>query len=379
MKPFSILFLSIYIILLLNGCSSGKKALKSGNYFQATMQAIERLRKNPDHKKSRSVLSRAYPLAVRYHQDRIYNLRNSNDPFKNGKIIDEYKKLNYLYEEIMRSPGAMAVIPDPNKYYDKISALSNVAAEEYYEAGRAALQRGTREDAMEAFRHFEQAERYVPGYKNVRDKKDEALDIATLKVKVDQIPVPTVNFQLSVEFFQDQIEQFLFHYADNHFVRFYSLNDKWLKNPDHIMILRFDEFMVGNTNNYQHSKEITKDSVVTGKVKLGNGREREVYGTVKANYVEYTREIMSSGLLTMRILDGRTERVILHEKFPGEFRWVSRWASFNGDERALTEEQLMLTKRKPVDPPPPQEMFVEFTKPIYSQLTSTIRNYYSQY
>lgn len=377
MRQISLIFLLFYIIFGF-ACSSGKKALKSGNYDQSTIQAIERLRRKPNHKKSRSVLSKSYPLAIRYHSERIINLRNTNDPFKNGKIIDEYERMNYLYEQIMRSPAAMEVFPNPRKYYDEIQAISRVAAEEQYKAGIEALHRGTRESAIDAYHFFIRADQFVPGYKNSRAKIDEALSIATLKVSVRQIPVPTVNFRLSVEFFQDQVEQFLFHYNDNEFVRFYSQNDKWLKNPDQIMILSFDEFSVGNTNNYRNTTELVKDSVVVGKVN-DNGQQKEVIGTVKAKFTEYRREIVSNGLFSMKVLDGNTKRLILHEKFPGEFVWVSRWASFNGDERALSEEQLALTRRRPVDPPPPQELFIEFTKPIYDQLTKTIRDYYNTY
>jgi len=371
-------FITVFGIFIL-ACSSGKKAFESGNYDQSTIQAIERLRKNPDHKKSREVLSQSYPLAVRYHIDRVYNFRNSNDPFKNGKMIDEYERLNYLYEQIMRSPGAMAVIPDPDKYYDDIRALARVAAEEQYIAGMEAFNTGIRERAKEAYYFFLKADEFSPGYKDVREKIEASRDSATLKVIVDQIPVPTVNYKISVDFFQDQVEQFLFHYTDNQFVRFFSPNDTWLTNPDHIMILMIDEFMVGNTNNFQNSKEIERDSVVVGKVTMEDGTEKEVLGTVKAKYTEYRREIVSNGILSMKILDGNTQRVIMHEKFPGEFVWVSRWSSFNGDERALTEEQLNISKMRPVDPPPPQELFIEFTKPIYGQLTSTISRYYQNY
>ncbi len=379
MKQLFTHFFSVVLGIFILACSSGKKAFESGNYDQSTVQAIERLRKNPDHKKSREVLSQSYPLAVRYHIDRIYNYRNSNDPFKNGRMIDEYERLNYLYEQIMRSPGAMAVIPYPEKYYDDIKAISRVAAEEQYLAGMEALNTGVREGAKDAFYFFMKADEFSPGYKDVREKIEVSRDSATLKVIVDQIPVPTVSFKISVDFFQDQVEQYLFHYADNEFVRFFSTNDTWLKQPDQIMILMIDEFMVGNTNNFQSTSEIERDSVNVGKITMEDGTEMEVLGTVKAKYTEYRREIVSNGILSMKILEGNTQRIILHEKFPGEFVWVSRWSSFNGDERALTQEQVNLSKLRPVDPPPPQELFIEFTKPIYGQLTSTIRRYYQNY
>jgi hypothetical protein len=294
-------------------------------------------------------------------------------------MIDEYERLNYLYEQIMRSPGAMSVVPDPEKYYNEVSNLSNMAAEEQYLAGMEALNTGIREGAKEAYYFFLKADEFVPGYKDCREKMDESRKMATLKVMVEQIPLPTVNYKISLDFFQDQVDQFLFHYTGNEFVRFFSPEDTWLEDPDQIMVLMIDEFMVGNTNNYQKSREIERDSVVVGKVSMEDGTEREVLGTVKAEYTEYTREIVSNGLLSMKILDGHTKRVIMHEKFPGEFVWVSRWANFNGDERALDKEQLHLSRNKPMDPPPPQELFIEFTKPIYGQLTTTIQRYYQNY
>jgi len=369
----------LLLILVLSNCSSGKKTLEKGNYYQSTIQAIERLRKNPDHKKSREVLAESYPLSVKYYTDRVYNYRHSSDPFKSGKIIQQYEMLDALYEQIMRSPGALAVIPDPVKYYDEIRSLSETAAEERYAAGLRSMDLGSREDAKIAYTHFNMADVYSPDYKDVRIKMEEALDAATLKIIVDQIPVPTVNFQLSVEFFQDQVEEFLFHYNQNEFVKFYSTKDTWLENPDQIMIVMFDQFSVGNTNNLQKTKEVKNDSVVVGKVTMEDGTKKDVIGEVKATFTEYTREIISKGLLSMRIVDANTERVIMHEKFPGEFVWVSKWANFNGDERALTPGEMKLTKRKPLDPPPPQEMFIEFTKPIYSQFTGTVTNYYNNY
>lgn len=325
------------------------------------------------------VLSNSYPLAIKYYNDRINNIRHSNDLFKSGNMIAQYEMMNALYEQIMRSPGALAVIPDPYKYYDEIRNLAELAAEERYQAASAALTMGTRESAKEAYYHYLKADSYVQDYKDVNEKIEEALEIATLKVIVDQIPVPTVNFQLSVDFFQDQVDEFLFHYNQNPFVRFYSTKDTWLENPDQIMVLMFDQFSVGNTNNLQKTHIAENDSVEVGKVKLEDGTEMPVIGAVKAEYTEYIREIISNGLLSMKILEAGTERVILHEKFPGEFVWVSRWASFNGDERALTPDELKLTRMKPLNPPPPQDMFIEFTKPIYSQITNTVSRYYNNY
>lgn len=378
MKTINYLFL-IVIIVVLSNCSSGKKTLEKGNYYQSSVQAVERLRKNPNHKKSQEVLASSYPLAIKYYTDRVYNYKHSNDPYKNGRMIEQYEMLNALYEQVMRSPGALTVIPDPEKYYDEIRQLTEAAAEERYQAATKALALNTRESAKDAYYDFIKADQYVPNYKDTGDKIEEALDLATLKVVVDQIPVPTVNFKLSVDFFQDQVDEFLFHYSQNPFVRFYSTKDTWLKNPDQIMVIMFDQFSVGNTNNLQKTHVAENDSVEVGTVTMEDGTKKPVIGSVKAEFTEHRREIISNGLISMKIMEAQTQRIILHEKFPGEFVWISRWASFNGDERALTTDQIQLTKKKPINPPPPQDLFIEFTKPIYNQITTTVSRYYNNY
>ena len=58
--------LFLLLILLIDSCSSGKAAYKQGDYYEAVLAAVQRLRGKPDHKKSREVLKLSYQLAVDY-------------------------------------------------------------------------------------------------------------------------------------------------------------------------------------------------------------------------------------------------------------------------------------------------------------------------
>jgi hypothetical protein len=109
-----------------------------------------------------------------------------------------------------------------------------------------------------------------------------------------------------------------------------------------------------------------------------NGKKVNVYNTVKAKYSTYRREILSRGILSVRIYDNNNV-LIQQRNFAGQYVWYTTWASFNGDERALTTEQRKLCDVSPQIPPSHQQMFVEFTKPIYSQAYSYIRSYYNKY
>ena len=375
MKKIIVIFL-FYLSGFLLFCTTAKKTYKQGDYYRSVIQAVEKLRKSPNNKKSRDILAQSYPMAVNYLTGEINRIKSLNEKMKYSQLMNVYSKLNKMYDEIRRCPAALQVIPEPRGFYKETSAFKKPAANEQYEEGETLLKTGNREDAKRAYAYFLKAQEFFPGFRDVEEKIKEARYMATLKVRVEQLHPPTVQYELSIRFFQDQIEQFLYNYTDNPFVRFYAAGDPSLKNPDQILILQFDDFKVGQTNNYQKIYDVKKDSVIVGKAKMENGKTVNVYGTVKAKFIENKREVISEGLLSMKIIDAYSNTVVLHQKFPGRFVWSTMWGSYNGDEKALTAEQLKIAGMRPVPPPPPQELFVQFCKPIYNQVVNRIKSFY---
>lgn len=369
------------LILIVSACSSGKKAYERGDYYGAVMKAINRLRQNPDHGKSLSTLQEAYPLALEYFESQAKNEIASNSPFKWKNAIQSYNNINQLYEQIRQCPGCLTVIKNPKNYYAEIGPLKEKAADESYNAGINALMKGTRNDAKQAYHNFADAQVFVPGYKDVIDYLEKAKWEATLKVIVEQIPVPS-RYNLSGGFFQDKVEEFLHtNYTELSFIRFYTPTEaqtEQLEQPDQILRIQFDDFSVGNTTLKEKEETVTKDSVRVGEVKL-EGKTVPVYNTVKAKLTVTRKEVLSSGLLSMVVMDARTSGVLTHKKFNGDFLWVNSWARFNGDERALSAQQLAMCKQKEMQPPGAQDLFLEFSKPIYNQLIPALRGFYQSY
>jgi hypothetical protein len=112
---------------------------------------------------------------------------------------------------------------------------------------------------------------------------------------------------------------------------------------------------------------------------LGYTDTLKIYNTVKATLYYSRKTTTSKGIVSFKIIDAKTNALLAIEKMPGEYVWASEWATFNGDERALTSQQLQLCKQKEKVPPPPQDLFIEFTRPIYEQVTTKIRNFYKNY
>ncbi|HYG19334.1 MAG TPA: hypothetical protein VD816_10400 [Ohtaekwangia sp.] len=368
-------------LLALTSCSSGKKAYERGDYYEAVLKAVGRLRQNPDHAKSVEALQASYPLAVEFFETQAKNEIASNSNFKWKNAIQSYNAINQLYEEIRQCPACLKAIKNPVNHYAEIGPLKEKAADESYTAGIDALMKGTRNDAKRAYFNFVDVQNYVPGFKDVVEYLDKSKFEATLKVVVEQIPVPE-RYNLSGGFFQDKIEEFLHNnYTEQTFIKFYTPEEAKAVNlpyADQIMRIKFDDFSVGNSVLKEKEETVTKDSVVVGEVKV-DGKKIPVYNTVKAKLTTYRKEILSNGLLSMVVVDGKTNGVLAHRKFNGEYVWVSQWARFNGDDRALTAQQLAICKQKEQQPPVAQDLFLEFTRPIYNQLIPAIRGFYQNY
>lgn len=262
----SIFYAYVAIVLVVSGCSSGKNTFERGNYYEAVLTSVNRLRRNSDHKKSTETLRQAYPMAVTFYEDQAKTSLSSAEKFKWSEVVKSYTAINTMYDEIKRCPGALRVIPDPINYFDKLQEARRNAAEENYAAGILALQLGGRESAKQAYGYFKIANDYSPGYKEVNDYLQAALSAATVKIVVEPIPVHSKGVGVSAEFFNDKISEFIHSAPINEFVKFYTRAEaqKTKVNPDHIIQLEFDEFTVGQI--YKHEKEIqlTKDSIVLG-------------------------------------------------------------------------------------------------------------------
>ena len=378
MKKTLYIYATIIVAIFIVSCSTGKKALQKGDYYKATMEAVNRLRSAPDNKKAQQVLLQSYPLANSNIMRNIQNVLDENRIDKYAVIVREYMSLNELANSIYACPKALQLIPSPNQYYTELKNAKDLAAAEAYNLGTFALSQNTIQKAREAYFHFKDADNYVNGYKDVADKLQESLFLATLKVVVSK-PITSMKYQLSADFFYDNLMAQMSKVTSNKFIRFYTYQEaknENLKQADQYLVLDFNDFTVGNMRESKNTTEISKDSVLVGITKV-NGVNQNVYGTVKANFTVFRREVLSAGILNVRIVDAFNNRTLENKNFTGQFVWFNEWATYKGDERALTDKQIKMTNNSDVIMPPPhQDMFIEFTKPIFDQTVSFVRNYY---
>lgn len=376
--------LIIVVAVVFSSCSTGKKSLERGNYYDAIMKAVSRLGSDTDNKKASQVIQEGYPLAIAYYQEEIDLILTSNDPFKWKQTLDIMQTVNGMSEGIRRVPAARRLVRDIKIYTSEMTDVQNKAAQEYYAAGMDALNHNTRESAKQAFFYFQNADGLVRGYKDTRQKMLESKDLATLKVIVEQIPV-NGKYEYSAQFFYDNVFQMLNQqFQENSFVHFFSPEQakiSKLKYPDMVLQMGFYDFYIDRPQHYEEEKDLSRQIEEKYDVKISRDstvtRVRMVPKKGKIKIL--TDQVGSGGLLELKAVEFQSKKIVFTDKIPGEFTWKNQYGMFLGDKEVLDNELTQIINNKMVMPPPSQDMFVLFTKPIFSQLTGKLTNYFKQF
>lgn len=363
--------------MLLISCSSGEKALQRGDYFSAITKAVERLKSDPDNSKSTNVLQEGYPMAINWSQEEIDLALTSNQPFKWERTIDMMLRVNHLSKLIRSTPAARKIITEPKSYSSELNLAYEKAAEERYRAGLSLMQENTKEAARAAYDHFYKTNQFISGYQDVIRQMEMAKEIATFNVIVEAATVQTRTYELSSQFFYDQVFEYLNNkYTPSSFVQFYSPTqaEKYqITHPDFIVRMEFYDFSVGNL--YQDAREEN----LSRKVQVPINDSTFVTRTYRAKLKIYTDQVVSGGRLNYQIIDFRTDNLLRDNLIPGSYTWVNQYAIYAGDKQALNERQYELTQRRAIPLPPRQELFIEFTRPIYEQLTNELYQFFRPY
>lgn len=367
------------IVLTMASCTSSSKMYNKGRYDQAVTKAVDKLRSSPDHAESQRTLKQAYPLAVETALRDINNALQGNSVTKYDVVINRYEQLNRLADEIYTCPKAIQLVPAPREFQAELQQTKEIAAKHYYDLGVKELNGRTIPQARTAHQYFVQANNYVNGYRDVTAKIDEALFAAMMHVVVESPPMPE-RYKVSSDFFYSNLVTEMNKTNQKAYVRFYTpeeAKNAGMKKPDHFIVLDFIDFTVGNVRESKSTQDVKRDSVpITVEI---SGRKTTAYTTATAKLTTFKREVISAGKLRVRVLDATNEGVIDQRSFDGSYVWTSVWGSFTGDDRALSNEQKRITKQEAALPPPNQDLFIEFTKPIYTQVVTYVRNIYRKY
>jgi hypothetical protein len=80
----------------------------------------------------------------------------------------------------------------------------------------------------------------------------------------------------------------------------------------------------------------------------------------------------------LNILDGE-RRVLWNDHVRAEHRWTTEFATFTGDERALSDSDKVLVNKSQKTPPHDEEIEEWLLDQLGSEVTQRLRSYYNRY
>jgi hypothetical protein len=368
---------TVFIALfLLSACTSSKQQFEKGNYEKAVALSIKKLRKKPDNNKQKNILKAAYDYAVQVSEEKIKQHQQSTDRFKWDRVIEQYRKMQQLYTDLLQCPACLAVI-EPIDLQNELNQALAEGAQVYVEEGQKALATQQKEGGRLAYRHFAQAKAYQNNYGNIDRMLNQARIQGTEIIGISRIPVSSKGLELNTAFFLQQLTQALNDL--NYFFAVFAPVEQLAEQqqvPDQVVDLSFDDYYIGQTYVKEVRESLVRDSVKVGEVTDSLGTKYTIYGEVKADLQRFEKTIESGGLLNIAIVEPKSRSILFQEKIPSTTVWENDWATYQGDKRALTKEELALTQEKELLPPPPQDLFYSFTRPLFDQTASLLRRRY---
>lgn len=376
-KLYALLFASAFFF---SACKTASKSYDKGDYDEAVELSVKKLQKNPSDAESKDILKSAYPFAVNRHEDAIRNLSTSNNDNRYEAILNEYNKLQDLYNAVQQSPAAAALVNARN-YSEYVQTYRDKAADVHLAAAERWMSEGTKQAARNGYYEFVRALRFRDNAV-IRAKRDEAYNAAVIKILI--VPIQNYrgynyNSSYQLQQFQNEVMRTLAFNMNDNFVKFYSEWDLQgaRVEPDQILEMNLGRIRIGQPYDQSSRREVSKQVVVKEIVYKKDSVVKE-YGTVRAMVTSTKRLLVSEGDLYLFLRDP-SGRILWTDRFTGEHRWQTEFATYTGDERALSEsDKGLLNKNKHYDPPREEEIMAELYRQIQTDLSNRLRNYFSR-
>jgi hypothetical protein len=372
----------LLLLVFITACRSAQKSYSKGDYADAIELGIRQLQKDPADITTSQIVKDAYTLAVNRYEGNIRTLSAGSREDQYAKIYEQYNRLQDLYETIQSSPAAAAYVK-PQNYAEYLTTYRNKAAEVHINRADELMLINNKRAYRDAYGEYKSALRYLPKDRQLLRKRDSAYDAALTKIVV--VPLQTnmpygygSSFQL--QRFQDNIMRTLAYNMNQDFVKFYS---EWEARsnriePDQVMELALGRIYLGQPYDQSSRRQVSKQVVVKETVYKPDSVVKE-YANVRAWITTTQRTLVSEGELFI-VLRDLNNRIVWDDRFTGQHQWQTRFATFTGDQRALSESDLneINNQQQQRIMPREEEVLEELFRQIEQDLQWRLRNYFSR-
>jgi hypothetical protein len=375
------IYLILIAVLLVAGCKSASKSYNKGDYADAIELGVRKLQKDPNDGETIEIVRNAYKYAVNSYEDQIRILSNSKNDSRFPAILQQYIRLQDLYHTIQSNVTAAKYI-QPHDYSEYVETYREKSAEVHLARAENYMEQGTKTGYRNAYYEYNNALRFTSTYE-LKRKRDSVYDAAITKVVL--IPMQQYNGGYSysnsyqLRNFENEILRTLKQNQNNDFIRYYS---EWEAKssriqPDQFMELNLGRIMIGRPHDSRSSREVTKEVVVKETVYKPDSVVKQ-YGTVKARIITTRRTLLSEAdlVISLRDINGR---IIWDDRFTGQHEWKTEFATYSGDERALSESDKNQVNKQESYSPSDEQILEELLRQIQEDLNYRLRNYYNRY
>ncbi len=370
------IFYALLCLFMFSACSSAKKNyLERSDTDKALFDAVKALKKNSNDTAAGNALPTLYSLSQQRHLRRIESLQGMQELSRWDKIIDEYESMQNIHNAIIDVDAAYRAVT-PANYQPNIYTLKQQAAQDYYNEAESYLSLNGRDNAKKAYTHFKKADRFVPGFKDSKEKMDLAYQNAIVNVQVNPVQDNSYFFNsswgnygynYSNEYFQQTLVRELRN-SNRYPARFYTDWEARRDNvqPDWVVDLTLRGMNIPSPQRYRYSRN-TSRQIESGRDSSGKPIYQTVYATI-----HISRESLTArGEMEVLVNDVTTGKIITRNNFRAEYSWMEEYATYSGDSRALSASDWNLVNNR-YNEPRKEDILNELYRKIYPQVKNRI-------
>lgn len=386
-----LLLLSIVLSLFIS-CSGRKqveKALNSGNYDQAINDALKKLETNKDKKRKQDyafMLQDAYYKVVERDLNDISHLKKDNNPELYQNIYEIYSDLNARQEAI--KPILPLTINGKNlrfkfnDYSNEIVEWREKTSDYLYEKGLKLLDSENKNNIREAYSTYEYIESINPNYDDTRELMEEAYQKG-----LDYVIVSIENrtHQIIPRRLEEDLLNFDTYGLNKFWTAYHSNMDNNIK-YDYTMQLQLKQINI-SPEQINEREFLRKREIVDGweyqldgngnvaKDSLGNDIKIDKIVEVRARFFEVVQIKSSQIIADVVYADLNTNQLIKTFPIDSGFVFENVFGSYRGDKRALTREDIDLTRNYRVPFPSNEQMVYDTGEDLKLQLKNIINRF----
>ena len=408
--------------LWLAGCSAftaygrlekqARKAYQNGNYDQAVYDCAYALRINPTYDAAQFLIQDSFKAAVIEHESHLKNLSSSTEKFRWDKIVSEYNdliRLNQTIEQLpslrLKATGELIEI-ETTDYSSQINTAKQMAAETHYEEGVTLSSSDDLKIKKQAAKEFKIALGFVSEYRDASEKYEKMRQAAILRMAIMPFEDKTETWRkyspVSEVIMDDVISYILRDDSATEFLELVSrerlqqvMQEQALSQSGIIdesmavevgKILGVNEILSGKITQIIVSPEQTTRNVRNEKKRVvirrekyvddeGKEKVRKIYGEVEAKVIVFKRTTSARIRGSYNIVDVETARILKSDSFEEFSSSNVSWATYSGDDRAISYSTRELAKKGEQRVPIEDEMINRAAKKISTSIAKSIKDY----